>query len=754
MDKRINIDDLVKQRLSGVEENERDGAWMRMSELLDQEPKRKRPAFFFWRNTLGVVSALVLVGLAGMASYKVSSFYSEKHSQSEQLIASAMDGKASAALTIPAIRKVANGNPAAPGNSKTATGLRTESADKKVVGKADDGQYSGRDNMHVAVSNDLQPAAAANEPKTVFLRNTNSTSGNAHEKVAVVNTPAANTPKHSVAATKDGHNKATLVATSIGTAGENSSSNPRVNDNTQSIAAVDQKNAKSESKAVGATVVPAAEAAPAGKLIVASHASASNKISNVTGSQVSKTAKADIRVAKEAKGTEGESVTAKVIADAIAASKHADNIKAEQATTQGAAIKTLSGATAASGSAVVKATTSSASSKNRMTYSQGTTGKKASEHRAKELPFASAATAVKDEHSSSKMVAQESMEKVVAMTPESKVINKLLLRETYIKTAPNDGYFKLDTISMEEMEMLVKQRSVETKENTVVAATPKKKNVVVGGTEETTTAEVAANPNVLAASKEESAGQQGTVVKEKAVAKNTMSTAEKLTLAFNDIKSNIRGTQFAPGVTGGINGTFFGPSGIRGFQFGVTGELIFSDNLSVKGELKYFNRMNSNDFELKDDYYTYTSNGGQYVKTQQMHTLSFATIHSLELPISVRYSSGKFSFFAGGNTVYSFGVNASESTLQAPNPSVVTTKGNDNNPTITEGDFGSRFGLGYLFGMSYQAAPNFIIDLRNVQTVWDNAASSGSKTVSSQLYKHPSFQLSVGYRLGGKKSED
>jgi len=68
---------------------------------------------------------------------------------------------------------------------------------------------------------------------------------------------------------------------------------------------------------------------------------------------------------------------------------------------------------------------------------------------------------------------------------------------------------------------------------------------------------------------------------------------------------------------------------------------------------------------------------------------------------------------------------------------------------LKEKDFGARFGVGYLFGASYQVAPNFTIDLRNVQTVWDNSASTGSKMISSQLYKSPSFQLSFGYRLGG-----
>jgi hypothetical protein len=234
---------------------------------------------------------------------------------------------------------------------------------------------------------------------------------------------------------------------------------------------------------------------------------------------------------------------------------------------------------------------------------------------------------------------------------------------------------------------------------------------------------------------------------------NEPSTMEKLTETFNDIKYHVKGMQFAPGITGGINSTFFGPNSLKGFQFGVTGEFIFSDRLSVKSELKYFHRINNN-FAVQDEYAEYTAVGGVWRKDVYTQSYAFSTLHSLELPVSVRYTSGKFSFFAGGNAVYSFNVNtglAGPATLS--NSTIVTAAGTDDARKIHDGDFNSRIGVGYLFGMSFQAAPNFTIDIRNVQTVWDNAPTSGSKYVSGQLFRSPSVQVGIGYRFSGKTED-
>ena len=270
-------------------------------------------------------------------------------------------------------------------------------------------------------------------------------------------------------------------------------------------------------------------------------------------------------------------------------------------------------------------------------------------------------------------------------------------------------------------------------------------------------AQSATNPNILPAASASATGQSGMGIKETQTSKmsGSASTAEKLTATFNDVKFHVAGARFAAGLTAGINGTFFGPASFKGFQFGVTGNFSFGDNFSILTELKYFDRINNN-YSLNDNYYTYTpAGGGQYNKTVNPLSYSFSTLHSIELPISVRYCKSKFNFYVGGNIVYTFAINTGASTLSTTTqqPTVVSAAGNNTEPSIKANDFDSKFGFGYLFGISYQISPSVMLDFRNVQTVWNNASTPGAKIISNQLYKSPSLQVSIGYRFGGNKDK-
>lgn len=266
-----------------------------------------------------------------------------------------------------------------------------------------------------------------------------------------------------------------------------------------------------------------------------------------------------------------------------------------------------------------------------------------------------------------------------------------------------------------------------------------------------------ANQVIVPASAATEVAKETEVAKTKSAVKQGAgaSLVQKMLSKFNEIKQNASRTQFVPGITAGINANFFGPSSFKGFQFGLTGDIIFNEKWNIMTEFKYFHRLN-NSTQIDDNFYTYTQVGSQYRRDLQLNSYSFSTLHSLEVPVSVRYHQGKFDFFAGGNFLYTFSINTGAATQPAVGvaPEFVSTPGNDNAPTLNEADFSSRFGLGYLFGFSYQVAPKFNIDLRNVQTVWDNAASTGAKSISNQLYKTPSLQLSIMYRLGGNRNKD
>lgn len=78
MDKNmINIDDLIKQRLSGGEEKEPSGAWLRMQELLDKEQPVRGAAYFSWKRIFSYAAGLVLLAVAGIAGYKTTQSQSD-----------------------------------------------------------------------------------------------------------------------------------------------------------------------------------------------------------------------------------------------------------------------------------------------------------------------------------------------------------------------------------------------------------------------------------------------------------------------------------------------------------------------------------------------------------------------------------------------------------------------------------------------------------------------------------------------------
>ena len=75
MDKNmINIDEFVKQRLEGVEENERAGAWLNMRDLLDEKmPLSPVKGVFNWRKYLTATGGLLLLTLFSFGGYELLS---------------------------------------------------------------------------------------------------------------------------------------------------------------------------------------------------------------------------------------------------------------------------------------------------------------------------------------------------------------------------------------------------------------------------------------------------------------------------------------------------------------------------------------------------------------------------------------------------------------------------------------------------------------------------------------------------------
>ena len=337
--------------------------------------------------------------------------------------------------------------------------------------------------------------------------------------------------------------------------------------------------------------------------------------------------------------------------------------------------------------------------------------------------------------------------------PEIKTTVLHLLQRT-VKDENNTWHFAFDTISTETLVEQFKNVN-QTLENNFAFAGDKKSGVMTNAVASSTPDAGALSTKPAELSEEPSLKANTELAKNKQQKSAGARLIDNLGSAFNDVKIASSNMQFTKGLTAGLNGTFFGPSSFYGFQFGLSGTFAFGDHFSIKTELKYIHRVNTN-YQLNDDYYEYEQNSsGGYRKSRIDYDFSFSTVHSFELPIAFKYSVNNFSFFGGGNFVYTFGVNTDAAPLPDPNTPVmiVATKGTDDHATLSYKDFGQRFGIGYLFGIAFKLNSRSEIDLRTVQTVWDNMTTAGAKSVSSELYKSPSLQASFNYRIGKSHSD-
>ncbi|MES2703694.1 MAG: hypothetical protein V4649_13720 [Bacteroidota bacterium] len=882
MDKQfINIDDLVRQRLSGNEAVERSGAWANMRELLDAEmPQKKRGGFIYWRRMFGVMGVGLLIGSVGLGGYELSSSWRRdaegsgpQHALASTAVAreasvNASAGTASSSAT--RSQSVANNNSSptkvslshnntqnTTGNTNTnneviakvainavtpaalagganllaantntsTTSLSTNSslpgAITAVAGKETPG-HSGENvrGNNVAVQGTGNPAtsgdiagATAVAHNSTKNTNSNATSGsstsNPHEAVSTsamaLNSEApsvGNTPADSrrnvhgrVAMNSNGQSlvggsaakNSTRHAGPTAAAAISAASNDAHTSNASAVSATVTKNTRSQSVTGHRTAVVATKTTNGKNNIGGKTSVVGGDPLATTSASASTAGRSKSSAAKSAKRHNtlaSNKIVANILSKAAAkgnAAKHSRIVKHTAAQTGATStasadvavrdipLSSAAGYTATSTISVAKTSSDvSGTSGNRRKAGKGNSasaiamvGKKAKAKSAGGQPPIAKKSAVTSVDGSDEQAAVETANPV-----EGKKIEKLMLvyREQYYKTADNEGYFKLDTISLRT---IGESQPIDKYGNPIAVAAKSSSRKGGSGNGNRNAATIEEMPGELAAAAtieeapatsvtEEAAPAATTTKKELNAGKKAAGSAklEKLTEKFNDLKYHVKGVQFAPGITAGINGTFFSPASFKGFQFGVTGEFVFSDNLSTMAELKYFHRMN-NSYSLADNYNSYTEVGGQWRKQEMMNSYSFSTLHSLEMPVSVRYSSGKFSFFAGGNFLYTFGINTGAVTMPGANSTLVATQGTDNAPKLSEADFASRFGIGYLCGASFQVSPNFSIDIRNVQTVWDNAGSAGSKTISSQLYKNPSFQFSLNYRFGNtKRGED
>jgi hypothetical protein len=250
----------------------------------------------------------------------------------------------------------------------------------------------------------------------------------------------------------------------------------------------------------------------------------------------------------------------------------------------------------------------------------------------------------------------------------------------------------------------------------------------------------------------------------------TWNPHESLNNFVQNIKMQAAKTRYYAGLMGGINSSIGGPGSVQGFQFGLFGLMAFNERLALGMEAKYFQRFNGST-SLRDDSYTTqrtaesgftTQNGQQYTiyrydRDSNSRMFKFSTLSSVELPVTLRYAFNRFSILTGLNLAYQFRIDAEDAgegkvarqvwydtTLSSATPPAAISRPAE----ININDFGSRFGLGYIVGATYEFSPSVHLDLRVTQQFWDNRRSTtGAKIISNTYYQLPMLQLSVGYRF-------
>jgi hypothetical protein len=816
MDKNfIKVDDLFRQRLAGGEEKERGGAWLNMRDLLDREmPQEKRIGILYWRRLFGVVAALSLVGTVSVGSYELSSAFKSRNivDVSVPPIPTA-NNEAGDAYVLSATEKVKadEAQAAARTNSRIAANI-TDTKERHavasqtiqqsnsvaggaagVVEKTASTAVAGKAQLNNTNRNEFSAKSTtlnSNSSSLNSINSTNTNEANGRKEIAIRNHRSIKNNRH-ITATAAAQNNATagkeaIAGTQHSTTANNATASTAVSKTGRDHAAAINNGIASKEKAAN-TATGNNAAAPI----------------NINGVNT------DIKNNKPVLSSSSSSAT--TLASNVAAGNKAPiNTTNTEVTTHKTQAAATQKETAVSNQPVSSGVSSTASAAARNNVAATDANNDTKEHVAPATPATMPATGVVLKNANTENPNGQN----------KKVITKLLVHQRNIKVAENEYALKEDTISMEKINMDMGLKQPADNSNTTPAdlsATVKAKrgakrlfgsrnhnnavantatanigasgaaapattggkagrnsqsnsgNVAAGGADNeyaangsasgTTEGTMMAKPGSVADASISPNGSSSetSVIKPKATTKqgSGASLIQRLSLAFNDVKENASRTRFTPGLTAGINSNFFGPATFKGFQFGLTGDIIFNENWNVLTELKYFHRLNNNT-SIEDDYYTYTQVGSEYRKDLQLNSYSFSALHSLEVPVTIRYHKGNFNFYAGGNFLYSFSINTGASTMPAVNvaPEFVSAPGTDNAPKLSEADFRSRFGLGYLFGFSYDVAPNLSLDLRNVQTVWDNAATTGAKSISGQLYKTPSLQLSIMYRLGGNRNKD
>jgi hypothetical protein len=222
-----------------------------------------------------------------------------------------------------------------------------------------------------------------------------------------------------------------------------------------------------------------------------------------------------------------------------------------------------------------------------------------------------------------------------------------------------------------------------------------------------------------------------------------------------------------PALFAGINSQFLNnKNDLGGFHMGINCIIQIRRNIELMPHALFTYRTNGG-YTIRDTVQTITDRSGprfngndyefSYTQSTTAMTYNFKRTMSIEAPIAIQWRPvRRVGIFAGVNLAYGFKYNTSNfyKTTTSTEVDLVADPQNyqfptDRISTYKDIDFKGRLGAGYLIGANWQATPNFFVDARVAQNIWDNSTTPSSKIISSNVFKVPAFQLSLGYRFKG-----
>lgn len=234
-------------------------------------------------------------------------------------------------------------------------------------------------------------------------------------------------------------------------------------------------------------------------------------------------------------------------------------------------------------------------------------------------------------------------------------------------------------------------------------------------------------------------------------------------------KMNVANTQPNYAFLFGINGANNGSNTFAGFHIGLSGQVALGANCLLAADFRYLMKMNSgfafqfmnrqlscNDsvaFQTGSPALTMMSYNKLIDSSTKIY--NFNTLHTIEVPFSIQYNYKRWSALLGLSIAYNFKLKTSEinySSIKSqrdtllPGSFVPSTV----NTIIPESDFASKLTINYLIGVQYHVSPLIYIDARMVKSISTSAKSAGALHVHDQVYKMPTFELSLGYFIRKK----